>query len=814
MPTSNSDERRGEDALESEFAGDEAVSPETSPGADSLRQEQDTASAATARQETSASEPEGGPNQPPEADVNDAVNPENLEAAEIGSNEKLQDEIAEEEEKSDEEVDEAEEENPEDPTHEMPPRPNSLIDIASELVGQWAKELRDNSLVILYSGVPLLRQSAMYALAKHFSKFSSRLVLFDPSSRRQEDIKLPALESDKIKEGTLIFVDASDSYGDDFLMSVPKADLPLSIHREKLRKLKRIVVILTAYSDPAASYKQIGIWATMPKPGDPSPIHPRVQQPLKALSPKDGLERTVLFLATYFPDLPSSDFSRVLLELLGPRPCSVALPTTDKQTTSVAEGRLLRDLWIGDEEQTLADCGLLVEESFDRERIVHFASEQQREGIKHELVKKHRFEFELFRQRVRQLALIYDPQVSVSTPAIDLLCEWARNESVDRVRDLLVEMLLAATPDSAPQATRGYERALQPRLKLVFESLTGQERQFVFVRLAALASRLGSQAAANNPVERFIAELVKYEFYAEALELGRRACSLPCFRTLVWRPLLNLKERDDKDKGRREIRRRVKEQILSACRNVAGLVDVLPTLSQWIKETSPPSSLGEVVVKLVQRWVQRETATGRKSVGHPIAVAIQSYPESLPPINVIEPLVQLLFARQIEQAFNSRQHIGWIIRPWLVSTSAMTMDWAKRLVNRCCTEYGRVLRAYGYSVSAADVWVAIVLMDLAMALNGSETMEVRNCAGLLWQQISAATADRGRRISIMWNGLEQAVAAGMYLLEEELLRNPGLLNPECRKTLGRLRTLLAGAQRVKPLWTGSRFAREVKLEQQ
>jgi hypothetical protein len=66
----------------------------------------------------------------------------------------------------------------------------------------------------------------------------------------------------------------------------------------------------------------------------------------------------------------------------------------------------------------------------------------------------------------------------------------------------------------------------------------------------------------------------------------------------------------------------------------------------------------------------------------------------------------------------------------------------------------------------------------------------------------------------MWNGLEQAVSAGMYLLEEELMRNPGLPNLECRKTEKRLRTLLAGTQRVKRLWTSSRLNEEVKLEQQ
>lgn len=99
-----------------------------------------------------------------EAVAEDVVNAQDPDTTDAEPTEELLEEIEKEEQETGEEESEEDEENPDDPTHDMPPLREDVVTIAPEVVNEWVKALDKNSLIVLFSNAPLLRQSAMAAL--------------------------------------------------------------------------------------------------------------------------------------------------------------------------------------------------------------------------------------------------------------------------------------------------------------------------------------------------------------------------------------------------------------------------------------------------------------------------------------------------------------------------------------------------------------------------------------------------------------------------------------------------------------------------
>lgn len=175
---------------------------------------------------------------------------------------------------------------------------------------------------------------------------------------------------------------------------------------------------------------------------------------------KDGttVEDTVLYVATYFPNLSPKEFIRVVSLLLGERTTTITGTAQEKaedgtyKTVQTQQEKELRELWQKAPDEKMKACRLMT--SKDLPKVVAFADHRLKEAVREQLEEEHSFFLENRFSDVQQFGLLFDKSEKIAGNVIRLYVEMLAADPGSYGIGWLVEMVQSLNGESGARSQR------------------------------------------------------------------------------------------------------------------------------------------------------------------------------------------------------------------------------------------------------------------------------------------------------------------------------------------------------------------------
>jgi hypothetical protein len=297
------------------------------------------------------------------------------------------------------------------------------------------------------------------------------------------------------------------------------------------------------------------------------------------------LENTVIFVATYFEELPAHDFRRVLLALLGDRTIEVPVarpapdPSAPPNSTPLAltQSKSLREIWNKEQSAILKKCRLRVLEG--NPAVVGFEPADLRKVVKKRFESEFFFVFDELCERVMAACLLFDDKERVSECVVRLLAGGIKNDPSGYGQTFLGAVIFPLCPD-----LDAHQQGTPERLRTALNRLSDERRYDLLNRLANLLNALVEDQA-FAPVEGVLKTFIDLGRHDDALQLLRRIIH-PSFlsrRVEILKRIVN--------EGSAEIRDKVARHLTHWAKKAGSrIVLMLQALHQWSDGSNRPSS--------------------------------------------------------------------------------------------------------------------------------------------------------------------------------------------------------------------------------
>jgi len=307
---------------------------------------------------------------------------------------------------------------------------------------------------------------------------------------------------------------------------------------------------------------------------------------------EDPLTRTVLYCATYFPDLSPQDFSYLVELFLGDTTEEVTkrVKRADNkdasEITEVVESVPLEHRWKRDADAVLRKCKLASTKNENHKRVVDFKLEGLRTNLSEYIRNEHYFFFESNFVLLRQRGLLFSPRKIVAEGARQLFVDMAAQYAAADVANWLYDILA-----QFEQVAEAAERLKEHRL--AFQSLPDLQveaaRRYLSFALSRLLIKLDKEEPSREAARLFWQQLLQHQHQWLLLLLRRMGDSAP-FETLKWvKQLL--------DQGRPEIRDRTLRYLVSyLLHREPTIYATVKELMQWSKPTQAGQIAQEVLI--------------------------------------------------------------------------------------------------------------------------------------------------------------------------------------------------------------------------
>ncbi|MCL1469127.1 hypothetical protein [Argonema antarcticum] len=298
------------------------------------------------------------------------------------------------------------------------------------------------------------------------------------------------------------------------------------------------------------------------------------------------IKNTVLYVATFFPDLNPHDFDRVVSFLLEEQTTTVMVKS--QITTEHGEIRLieapkekpLTEIWQESQhDQVLDNCYLnsVYLEDLSQIQIIDFNFLSLRDKLKKYFKKK--LSLYLSKQFNRSRFLIFSLSIKVAINAIYLSVDMAISSPSAYGEDWLFEIIVGFTEKANYNIDNDSESEPEPQLNRLLAEITPEKRSsFVFNRVSSLIVEMLDYSQLQDVVKNFFEKLMLVKRYDAVLGIVKRLRSAPQFDELYWiKQLL--------DRGDEKIRSDAYKFLYSQLeQNSSCIYELLDTIKAWLPE--------------------------------------------------------------------------------------------------------------------------------------------------------------------------------------------------------------------------------------
>jgi hypothetical protein len=311
----------------------------------------------------------------------------------------------------------------------------------------------------------------------------------------------------------------------------------------------------------------------------------------KIFEDEDQIQRTVLYVATYFPNLTASEFCQVVESLLDN--CTTLATRYSRNDDGTDEwvqkkaAIALSEIW-----KELKDTAMwkrLRETSLSQEsvRTIEFSNFAQREAIRTYLENKRRFYLRDQFKTLLDNGFFFHASQRIGKNMVRLAGEMAAAYPDEYNKDWLVGLLakLKEQVQSDPNARGTTDPVFQ-----LLKDAPGDKLNFAYSRIAELFRLLLKASFTKDAVERCLTELIGLGYHESVLILIKRLRLAPEFDVLYWTKQLL-------DRGEATTRVQAFNHLYNYVRRAdANVYETLGNIHSWLpieergKQAYPQSS--------------------------------------------------------------------------------------------------------------------------------------------------------------------------------------------------------------------------------
>lgn len=295
---------------------------------------------------------------------------------------------------------------------------------------------------------------------------------------------------------------------------------------------------------------------------------------------QDPLADTVLYCATYYPELSPQEFFQLVELFLGDtteevtRTIDRSRPQNENEMVDLVEAVPLVQRWRREADAILRGCKLAALTNEDNKRMVDFQVDGLRNRLSRYVRNDHYFFYESNFFLMRRQGLLFSPNKKISEGARQLLVDMASQYSSNEVVDWLYEIVAEfeqMTQDAA------YLPEKRPQLfRLLPNSKVKAARHHICYGLSLILSRLNKEPELQEAARLFWQRLLQTQ-HQWFLDLLRQMGNSVPKESLKWLKQLL-------DQGTEEIREQVFSYLLGyLLRRDSVIYATVKELMQWSK---------------------------------------------------------------------------------------------------------------------------------------------------------------------------------------------------------------------------------------
>lgn len=314
----------------------------------------------------------------------------------------------------------------------------------------------------------------------------------------------------------------------------------------------------------------------------------------------DLIHDTVVFAATFFPNLTPNNFARVVAALLGDRTISANSPTVNQSHEGGTEpAETVKeipavDIWRDGADKILTRCRLEIVSGPDSTKVVDFEDQKTRESVDRYLATRYSFYLEKQAERIRQCGLVFDASTAVYESASAFILGLALVSPDDFDKAWLVEIVSCLdrniSPEPAAAATHprgGYLPSGEP---------LGRIKARAYTRVADLLRAMLEEPKLRNKVNEVLELLMSARLFGGVLQITKRLRFAPSFDDFHW--IKQLFERGDQ-----RCRGESFTHLLTYLKGFeSDIYQKLGILRSWLPDAVPATKAGLCALNLVMKY--------------------------------------------------------------------------------------------------------------------------------------------------------------------------------------------------------------------
>ena len=246
---------------------------------------------------------------------------------------------------------------------------------------------------------------------------------------------------------------------------------------------------------------------------------------------RDPLADTVMYCATFYPDLSPQDFFQLVLMFLGDAPEEVGESTDQpRHEGEKTQPPTLAQRWRRESDHILRRCKLFTVTDENNRRVVDYQEDGLRSRLSQYIRDDHYFFYESKFVVMRRQGLLFSPKKKIAEGARQLLVEMASQYDPDEVANWLYEIVYEF--EQAAQAAdlvRGRSQLFQ----LIPDARVKAARRYVRHGLSLILSRLNKEPDLQEAARLFWQKLLQSERHW-FLDLLRQMGNSAPAETLRW----------------------------------------------------------------------------------------------------------------------------------------------------------------------------------------------------------------------------------------------------------------------------------------
>jgi gas vesicle protein len=316
-------------------------------------------------------------------------------------------------------------------------------------------------------------------------------------------------------------------------------------------------------------------------------IEEEIEKIKAAFQDDKTLECAVLYVATFFEQLNTTDFSKVVKCLLAgkTRPTTTEKITKKGKIKSIqGEDESLVEVWTAQRDKILNDYYITVVTLTDSSRVLDFCFPYLRRILRRYLEREQPYYLEEQFERLQKYGLLFDDSQKISDCVVSIAVDMASSNSETYGEQWLFEWVVALLGNIDREAQGG---VLEEILRDLFQQMKHEQKQRVFSRMANLTREMMQHSHLHQTIKKFLNKLIDLRFHTEVLEIVRSMRFIPNFEQLYW--IKQLLER-----GGEETRRKTSLFLYNYIKySGSRFNDVIKQLYDWMQQPNknPQSSV-------------------------------------------------------------------------------------------------------------------------------------------------------------------------------------------------------------------------------